>query len=1669
MFIFSSTNVTVRNCSIVGNKALEDGGGIRDRFSTNVMISHCLFTDNYAGINGGGMACTQSSGLTLVNCVFTDNKAKHGGGINVQHTAWHMFNSSLANNFAALKGGGMGLWGSPLTLINSSLVGNSAGLAGGGMELFDSNLTMTNSTLTRNSVGQEGGGINNRSSTLIVRNSILWGNTAGNSGDEIHTFFSRTPNPDIQYSCVGGGFPGIGNISENPLFFEDKTGLAFLLPGSPCIDAGDNLVVPPDRFDLDGDRNTDEAIPVDFFGNFRFLNVLSVTDSGNGNGPLVDMGAYEMTGLPLLVLADAQIPESVGVAQIPVNLVWAGSNPTEVEYTITENTAKSGLDYSATNGRLRWEAGIEGPQTIPITILLDEERENAEMFHITLKPVMPNVGVTNSVGNLTILSQDRLFVDLDAIGNNQGDSWENAFTELQDALGAADFSDEIWVAAGTYLPGRERISTFQLVDGVQLYGGFFGNETNLEERNWENNITILSGDLNGNDGPNFSKTGENAYHVVTGANHSLIDGFMITAGRANGGPPRIPADDGNRGAGIMALSCKMMIKNCSITGNRADWQGGGIYSRDSVNIALSNCRITENFSEVFGGGIFISDTTNFTISNSLIANNSAQEGGGITSSGFSNLSQQFDAVSRSNIQNITLTNCAMIGNTATIARGGAIDNRNTSITMINCTFTGNIAKTKGGVIYSLTASPIFRNCILWENIAENFPTFNEIFTDSSNNIKYPADVQYSCIQGGFSGTGNINEDPFFRDLLSGNLRLRPGSPCIDAGDNTVLAGGPTVDLAGKPRLVDDPSMPDTGLGTSPIVDIGAYEYGLASTLVGHWKFDEPMWTGIGHEVIDSSGQGNHGLARNEAQAIRGGKINHSGVFDGGNDYIQLGRIDFNSPLLLRSGGTLMAWFRQRDGAIGQRILDKSFGNAGREGYSLTARSDDQSIILAVNGAVFRTGPGVYDLEEWTHVTAVIEHDRYQIFINGNPEPGTFLSNSPRLPPGRVANMRIGNWTHSTSRGFKGFLDDIRIYNSALELSQITEIIALANPGSNLITHYAFNEGSACLTVDSAGGPDPKDGQLKPDCLTNSPSWHASEGLFGSALEFDGNDDFVDAGLIERGHPLQLTTGGTLMAWFKQRDGDGGQRILDKSDGGAGSNGYSLIAHSGDQSIILTVNGTVFRTDPSVYEIEEWTHVAAVINVNVYEIYVNGIPEPAIFLRGSAQLPPRIETGLRIGTWNHSIGRKFKGLLDDIRIYNTALEANQIANIVADVNPTSNLIAHYAFNEGSECLTVDSAGGLNPKDGQLEPECATNSPVWHKSEGTMGSALEFDGDDDFVDLGLIERGHPLQLDKGGTVMALFRQRDGDGGQRILDKSEGTAGINGYGLVAHANDRSIILAVDGSVFRTGPGAYEFDEWTHVAAVIKEDVYEIYINGNLEPATFRIGIPQLPPEVETTLRIGAWNHARGREFNGFLDDIRIYNTALNPGEITTIMAAANSSSNPIAHYMFNEGSGCQTGDSVGNTDSKEGHLEPACSTNSPVWGDSLGMLGSALEFDGDDDFVDLGLIERGHPLQLTFGGTLMAWFKQRDGDSGQRIVDKSNGKAGANGYGLVVQSDDQSIVLTVNGAVFRTGPDVYAFEEWTHVAAVFKEDVYEIYVSGTSCTGHLLERKRRTPAKW
>ena len=284
-----------------------------------------------------------------------------------------------------------------------------------------------------------------------------------------------------------------------------------------------------------------------------------------------------------------------------------------------------------------------------------------------------------------------------------GQSWVTAFRSLKDALPGAMGS--VWVAQGVYTPGSDRTASFALVPGVALYGGFAGNETNLSQRNWAAHPTVLSGDL-GMPGA----TGDNAYHVLIGANNAVLDGFVVADGNADG-----RTYNGFGGGMVSYDGASATVLNCTFRGNRAR-EGGAIYNYNDCLPLIAGCTFASNTANK-GGAMVNRDGSNATISNCLFAANTAAWRGGAvfndygaspvlmgctftnnTTPGHGGAIYTDDTASQIGFTSPLVTNCVFLANAAAY-RGGAIGNYNKcTATIRNCAFTNNAAGTGGGAI-----------------------------------------------------------------------------------------------------------------------------------------------------------------------------------------------------------------------------------------------------------------------------------------------------------------------------------------------------------------------------------------------------------------------------------------------------------------------------------------------------------------------------------------------------------------------------------------------------------------------------------------------------------------------------------------------------------------------------------------------------------------------------------------------------------------------------------------------------------------------------------------------------------------------------------------------------------------------------------------------------------
>ncbi|HLA63627.1 MAG TPA: T9SS type A sorting domain-containing protein [Rhodothermales bacterium] len=449
-----------------------------------------------------------------------------------------------------------------------------------------------------------------------------------------------------------------------------------------------------------------------------------------------------------------------------------------------------------------------------------------------------------------------LFVSAHATGTGDGSSWTNAFVDLQVALAAAPSGAQVWVAAGTYRPGTLRTSTFQLRNGVALYGGFHGDETALEDRDWSTFATILSGDIGTPD-----NAADNVYHLVTGSATNataVLDGFTVTGASATGAFPN------NRGGGMRTVGGSPTIRNTTFTGNvvrddgvRAGF-GAGMFNDGGSSPTLVNVRFIGNRAEGQAGGGGMSNksaSSPLLIGVTFEENSAGLLGGGMTNDTGSNPTL-IDVVFRrntgqytggmDNYQNAdpTLWNVTFEDNTATEYGGGMTNDAGSDPRLYNVVFVGNEAQNTtnpgGGGLHNDASAPLLVGVTFAGNHAANgaggmFSTNgsapvvrNAVFSGNGTEISGSADVRYAIVRGGFSGEAVLDADPLFvrtpSDGDAGDLHLQAGSPARDAGSAPFLPAD-ARDLDGDGNTTEPLPVDRDGAERvqGSALDLGAYE------------------------------------------------------------------------------------------------------------------------------------------------------------------------------------------------------------------------------------------------------------------------------------------------------------------------------------------------------------------------------------------------------------------------------------------------------------------------------------------------------------------------------------------------------------------------------------------------------------------------------------------------------------------------------------------------------------------------------------------------------------------------------------------------------------------------------------------------------------------------------
>ncbi|CAG0942890.1 partial Endo-1,4-beta-xylanase A, partial [Candidatus Brocadiaceae bacterium] len=462
----------------------------------------------------------------------------------------------------------------------------------------------------------------------------------------------------------------------------------------------------------------------------------------------------------------------------------------------------------------------------------------------------------------------------------------------------------------------------------------------------------------------------------------------------------------------------------------------------------------------------------------------------------------------------------------------------------------------------------------------------------------------------------------------------------------------------------------TGNNYTDTSALGDIILGEISPLEAYYTLDE----GSGGSANDTSGNGNHGAINGATWTA--GKIGGALSFDG-NDYVQIPGL-LGQPQNI----TLAAWVqlnaKDTSGAevvsLGDHVairLDGAGGNGARGFYydGTTWRATATGLLYAGMG--------------WHHFVYVVDdaNNIQKVYVDGVEKGSTAYTQSVSYA-GLGSNTFVGS--HGNGSGnydFNGIIDDVRVYNTALSAQ---EVLDLYNQSSGLVSHWKFDEGSGTDATDSVDGNNG---------IINGAAW--TTGINGGALSFDGVDDYVDLGNPSNLQPNNFS----LSVWFKTTTSG---MLLRKRLLGYGlevlpSGNISFWIYSYTPSPRLRPEKYA-TTSPDAYTDNTWHHAVGVFCSTEelsLTLYIDGIQVSEDF--GGPYFSGYGEGAIAIGRDGDYNGSYFKGLVDDVRVYNKALSAQEVQDLYNNVSALVTTASHgfMGINDGDTYTTVTPPGTATP--------------------------------------------------------------------------------------------------------------------------------------------------------------------------------------------------------------------------------------------------------------------------------------------------------------------------------------------------------------------------------------
>ena len=488
-------------------------------------------------------------------------------------------------------------------------------------------------------------------------------------------------------------------------------------------------------------------------------------------------------------------------------------------------------------------------------------------------------------------------------------------------------------------------------------------------------------------------------------------------------------------------------------------------------------------------------------------------------------------------------------------------------------------------------------------------------------------------------------------------------------------------------------------------DIGADQYfgaiansknstpaNLENGLIGYWSFDSPdtTWTSDTTGTTDDlSGNNYDGTLTNMSQSSSpsNGKVGQAFDFDGVDDYVSAGDIN---ELDGASQLTLSAWVYRTNGTNGINI-EKSSNTLYAFGINITSQ-----IFFKVANTQNASGYLSFSNRGWVHLVMVFDgtqtgnENRLKGYINNVPQTLSWWGGydvPATTQVGNSANLLMGR-SDAYDVYSKGKIDEVRIYNRALSVDEVGQLYqsgaskmqpnsVLSKPAglaSGLVGHWSFNGPDTAWTSATAGTTNDLSGNGHTGTLTNmSRSASPALGKLGQALKFDGVNDCVDAGSASSLDDIQISgTGLTASMWVKNNQYTNSQPML-IGKGNANYNGYwHLFLDNNDPSIrfMKDFSGSSdlsVRADyPNTYLgqfkhiVLTWDGSSSASNVHFYIDGLEVSKTSSVDGDGSAVSDAALNISIGLSVIDSTL--PFNGLMDDARIYNRVLSADEVADL-----------------------------------------------------------------------------------------------------------------------------------------------------------------------------------------------------------------------------------------------------------------------------------------------------------------------------------------------------------------------------------------------------------------------